>query len=94
MGKQGGREERKGATRFGKVLGLVRPGIGKSDSTRFGRREKAREEEETDARDPVVSEEKGREGARAGWLTGVCADGWGKERKGKLPERVSFLFFF
>jgi len=48
---------------------------------------------------------RGRKRARAGWLTCVHADGWAGcrkrkfperegERKGKLPERVSFLFFF
>ena len=66
----------------------------------FGRAQerKEKEGEETDARDPVVSEGKGREGTRAGVLTRVQA-GRGKRRKrkgwkGKFPRKVSFLFFF
>ena len=80
-----------------------RGGVGLS----FGRAQerKEREEEETVARDWAVSEEKRKRETRAGRLTGVCAHGWAGcrkrkflgregERKGKLPERVSFLFFF
>jgi hypothetical protein len=55
----------------------------------FGRAQerKEREGEETDARDPIVSEEKEREGARAGGLTHVCSDGWAGYRKRKALER-------
>ena len=85
MRRNSGRFWGSGGRGSGSRVRLVRP-----------KREGARGEGD-DKRDPVVSEEKGREGARAGGLTRVCADGWagkGKERKGKLPERVSFLFFF
>ena len=75
-----------------------------SDSVAARAGKRGRKEERTDARDRSVSEEKRKRGAHAGRLTGVCADGWascrkrkfpGREgkRKGKLPERVSFLFF-
>ena len=66
----------------------------------FGRAQerRKREGEETDAQDPVVSEEKRREGARAGVLTRGRAE-WGKRRKGKGEKRkasrkgkFSFLF--
>ena len=62
LGKQGGREERKGAAQFGKVLGLGRPGIGKSESALFGRGERRGEEERADTRDRAVSEEKRKRG--------------------------------
>ena len=55
----------------------------------FGRRERRAEEEDTDTRDPAVSENREEKRACAGVLTRVQA-GRGKRRKGKGKKRKAF----